>query len=265
MNAMYLRLLWGLGVSLCSDAAIVVASSGDEDVSKVKAATKSASSAGREVLERSASALKKIKAVTYQADYGATGWIKEFVPQVTASVILGTRSKWDIDPFYCDLKLKKYESEEVLDFRVGSDGDVFFFIDPRKKMAYEDMDPLVLGDHSRDFQRPLMRAFAAPNPFEDELKSDSIEIKGDAVVNGVSCVEVLVKSADPPDLLWAISKDDFLPRRVLRTYPNRRDPEGESGTTELTIKDLKVNPKFPNDPFQLRVPEGYTKTDEFPE
>jgi len=35
------------------------------------------------------------------------------------------------------------------------------------------------------------------------------------------------------------------------------------GGFSIVLTDFRVNPKLDKDPYQLTVPDGYTKTDEF--
>lgn len=224
---------------------------------------KTESAKGRAILAKAAAALKQVKRVSYRADYTATGWVARFVATVQGTAVMGEQSKWEIDRFRCEVKLQKPDSSETLEFAAGSDGNVFFLVDSKTRTAHEDMDPAVLGSNGRDIQRVLMPVFSAPEPLSDELESDSIESTGTATVSGEECYKIHVKTDTPPELVWFLSKKDYLPRRVLRIYPNRRDPEGEEGTTQLTISDLVVNPKFAEDPFRLVLPEGFSKTDDF--
>lgn len=219
-----------------------------------------ASTEGREILKKAGEAAKKVKLISYKADYQATKWVTQYVPAVTGTVILGEQSKWEIPSFFCKVKLQKYGSEETKEFTAGSDGDVYFLIDPTTKMAHEDMDQAVLGSESRNIQRVLMREFSQPEPFAELLEAESIELKGTAKIGEEECYEVNVKTERPPELLWYFSKKDFLPRKVVRIYKN---PEDEEGTTELTVLDLVVSPKLDKDLFKLVVPPGHTKTDEF--
>ncbi len=218
----------------------------------------------REILEKADQAIRKVSVISYRAEYGATTWVQQFVPGVTGKAILGKPSKWDIPRFWCDVKLQKYGSEEVQEFTAGCDGDVYFLIDPKTKMAHEDMDDAVLGSQARNIQRALLPEFSRPKPFGDILEPEgdppTIELKGTAKVGDVECYQVSVKHKSPPELLWSISKKDFLPRKVVRTYKN---PQGEEGTTELAMFDLKINPKLDKDPYKLVTPPGFTKTDEF--
>jgi len=221
---------------------------------------------GREILKKADEAVKKIKLVEYRADYQGTAWVQQFVPAVTGTVVLGKQSKWEIPQFRCEIKLQKYGSEEVQELTAGCDGDVYFLIDPKTKTAHEDMDEAVLGTQSRDIQRALMREFSIPKPFGAILEPEegdppAIELKGTAKVGDQECYEVVIKPTGPqaPELHWFISKKDLLPRKIVRIY----DREGEKGTTELAVHDLKVDPKLDRNPFKLVPPPGFKKTDEF--
>jgi outer membrane lipoprotein-sorting protein len=57
-----------------------------------------------------------------------------------------------------------------------------------------------------------------------------------------------------------LAKKDFLPRRVERTFPTQG---GEMGGRQTTLSDLVVNPALEKDAFKLKLPEGFTKTDDF--
>lgn len=244
-----------LVAGLCFASVCAIA---DEVVTKT-----TGSSEGFEILKKAETALKEVKQVSYRAEFKATGWVAAFVPEVSGTALLGERSKWDLDRFRCEVKLQPRGSSEVIELTAGSDGDLFFLIDSKNKMAYEDMDPAVLGSQGRDIQRVLMREFTASDPFGDEIKPDLVELKGTESVGGEECYQIHIKSDTPPEVVWFISKKDFLPRRVRRIHPNRRDPKGEPGTTELTVTNLVVNPKLNSNPFKLVVPTGFTKTNDF--
>ena len=218
---------------------------------------------GMAVLTKSRAAIAEVKHVSYHAEYGATGWLKARVPDVTGEVVMGPKSQWDLARYRCDVAITRNGSDETLRFVSGSNGDIFYLIDPKTEMAHEDMDVAVLGSNGRDIRRVLMSALVSDNPYGDDLTLDSVELTGSRRIGGVDCYEIHLKSDSPPQVAWMVAKKDFLPRRVTRTYPNRRDPEGEPGTTHLTVTSLVVNPSFKEDPFVLSVPQGFTKTDEF--
>lgn len=218
---------------------------------------------GRTVVTKAAAAIKRAKMVSYTAEYTATGWVAKFVANVQGKALVGKQSKWEIARFRCDVKLRKPGSTEVRELSAGCDGEQFFLVDPVAKTAYQDMDPAVLGKNGRDVQRVVMEEFSSPEPFKEQLEAETIELTGTESVAGVECYRVHIKSDTPPEVDWFFSKKDRLPRKVIRTYANRQDPEGEAGTTQLVISDLVVNPELEKDPFTLVVPEGFAKTDDF--
>ena len=218
---------------------------------------------GMSILKKSEAAMKRAHRVSYRAEYKATGWVTKFVPEVEGSAVVGKRSKWDIEPFRCEVKIHPRESSETLEFSAGSDGDVFYLIDPKTRMVYEDMDPGVLGEQGHDIQRVVMKELAAPDPFGEKLSPDSITLEGTETIAGEACHEIHIKSDSPPEMVWYISTKDYLPRRVRRIYPDRDDPKADPGTTELTISDVVVESKAAGALFKLVVPEGFTRSDDF--
>ncbi len=182
------------------------------------------------------------------------------VPAVEGAATIGKRSKWDVDPFFVEVKLTSKDADEPIDCKAGSDGDIFFLIDAESKTVYEDMDPMVLGSRSRDIQRVLMREFADPKPYENAEKATTVQLKDTQRAGGEDCYVLYIEGEQPPTLLYYIAIKDYLPRKITRVYKN---DEGEEGTTELTIRDLQVNPTFVKSPFAVVVPAGFTKTDDF--
>ncbi len=218
---------------------------------------------GAALLKMAASAVKSVKSVSYSADYKATGWLTKFVPNAVGKAALGERSKWDLEKFRSEVKITPAGSNETIELTAGCDGDVFFLIDPATKKAHQDMDPAVLGKQSRNVQRVLMKVLVDPQAFKDELKSEKIEWKGVESVNGEDCNVVAATLEGGQQNVWYLAKKDSLPRRLLRILPDRENPSGENGTTDLVLSGFSSNPKFSTDPFQLIVPEGFTRTDEF--
>lgn len=215
---------------------------------------------GKDTLRKAAKALKSVRVVQYDAAYSAAGWVKPFVPTIEAQAIVGGQSEWDITRFHCKVKLTPSGLEHPIEMTAGSDGDVYYLIDTALKTVYQDMDPAVLGRHARNLQRIVLDDFASQEPLKEALEAEKVELKGSADVTGEACDRVVVKGESPAETHWFFSKSDHLPRRVQRVYV-RND---ERGTTELTLSNLRVNPKLTEDPFTLRVPAGYKKTDEFP-
>lgn len=217
----------------------------------------------KKVLEKSREALKATKVVAYDATIEATEWVKQAVPNVTGKAVVGELMQYEIPQFYCDVQIKRADAAEAVAFQGGCNGDKYFLIDPKTKKAYEDMDPVVMGSNGRDLQRLALREFYDKEPFKAELEAEKAELRETTDVGGESCYQVYVAlKGSPKAIAWDISKKDHLPRRVTRWYAPR-EGEGPDGTSQMTITKLQIDPKFPKDPFVLRVPEGYTKSDEF--
>ena len=214
----------------------------------------------REILKRAADEMKKVQCVSYTAEYDSTTWLKAFVSKVSGTVILGQEKEYELVEFYCDVTLRPNKSEEESRFQAGSNGDTFFLIDPKTKTMYQDMDQAVLGSHSREIQRVVLRDFSSPEPLKELLESETVESRGTQTVDDQLCHKVYIKTDDGRERIWSFSVRDFLPRHVERLWKNRKD---ELGSTLLTLTNLKVNPKLDGRPFNPAVPPGYTKTDDF--
>ena len=117
-----------------------------------------------EVLKKAEEALKKVKQVTYKAQYKGTEWVTAFVPSLEGTAMLGEPSEYDIARFRCEVKLTPRGESEAVELSAGSDGDLYYLIDPAKKIVYADIDEAVLGKHQRDLQRVLLRDFVANEP-----------------------------------------------------------------------------------------------------
>ena len=212
------------------------------------------------VLKKAEEALKKVKLARYKAQYKGTAWVTAYVPSIEGSAIVGELSKYDIVRFRSDVKITPTESNEVTELSAGSDGDLFYLIDPKAKIVYADIDEAVLGTHSRNARRILLQSFVDKEPLADDLKAKTVELKEAVDIGGEPCHQVLVTRSETQEVVWFISKKDFLPRRVDRLYKN---PQGEVGSTELVLTDLIVKSTPDMELFKLNVPPGFTKTDEF--
>ena len=214
----------------------------------------------REILKRAAGAMKKVKGISYTAEYDSTTWIKAYRPKVSGTVIVGQEKEYELVEFYCDVTLRPNEPEKESRFQAGSNGDTFFLIDPKTKTMHQDMDHVVLGSHSRDIQRVVLRDFSSPEPLKELLESETVESRGTQTVDGQLCHKVYIKTDEGREQIWSFSERDFLPRHVERLWKNQKD---EPGSTLFILTNLKVNPKLDGHPFDPTVPPGYTKTDDF--
>ncbi len=160
--------------------------------------------------------------------------------------------------------MKKPDWDAPQSFTAGCDGNEYYLIDAKTKTAHHDMDPVVLGANSRDIQRVSMREFTAEEPFKDELAAKDISLTNTKTIDGEMCYEVEIKTEGGRQkaVVWWISTKDFLPRGVKRVHAPRSG-DGEDGSTQLMIRNVIATKKTKPEVFKLKVPAGYTKTDEF--
>jgi len=212
------------------------------------------------ILQRVADALRTTKTVRYRAIYKVTGWATAFVPNMNGIVVVGKQSELKIPRYHCILNVRKEGSSELREFTAISDGEVFYLIDPKTKTVHADIDPGVLGASGWAVQFVIIPEFGAPDALEKLLKTAKVEIKGETKIGKEDCIEIRIQADDPQDATWTISKMDFLPRRITSVFKNG---EGVESSTTLDLDEFKANPNFGRNPFELVMPEGYKKTDDF--
>lgn len=218
----------------------------------------------REILKRADAAMKEVKTISYVAKYTSEGWVKPFVADVEGRAVLGPNADYDVPRFYCEVSIKKPDWDAPKKFKAGCDGNEYYLIDAKTKTAYHDMDPVVLGANSRNIQRVALPEFTLDEPLKDELEAKDLTLAGTKTIDGETCYEIRIglEKQQEKAIVWWISTKDFLPRGIKRIYPPRGEGT-EDGSTQLILSKLTATPKFKLDVFKLRVPEGYTKTDEF--
>ena len=212
----------------------------------------------QDILKKVDATVKKIQTVQY--DSAATG-IGSFAARranVSGKVIQHGIDSNPMAKFYFDGTVTRPGSSESRRLIAGTDGDLSFLVDFSTKMAHEDIDPAVMGSDGRTAGSAFMLEFTHNRPFSDEINADKIEMLGAESVAGVDCYKIRVKYAgQPQESTWYFGKKDFLPRRVDRNYPS------QNGGTSIIVSNLKTDPKLGTDAFQLKLPEGFEKTDEF--
>lgn len=217
-----------------------------------------------EILKKVDDATKAVKAVRYNATAQGTGAAAARAPRAEGKVLMSGKDEQGTPKFRVEAKVQPPDSGEAKEYTAGHDGNLFYLIDPSKKMVYADIDAQILGGAGRNMGGLLMREFSHPTPFSDEINSVRAEIKGSKKIGDQDCYEILVvyrEKPQPLEAIWYFSKKDYLPRRVDRLVTNAA---GEKGAAELSITDLIVDPKTADDAFKLVVPDGFEKTDEFP-
>jgi outer membrane lipoprotein-sorting protein len=108
----------------------------------------------------------------------------------------------------------------------------------------------------------MMIEFLHETPFSDEINGKKQELKGSKKINGEDCYEVHVVYAaeQAPEAIWFFSKKDFLPRCRMDVG---KTPDGRKYVQTKTLSNVVVDPKLDDKTFKLKLPDGYTKTDDF--
>lgn len=205
-------------------------------------------------------ALGNAKTVSYDVDYVVTGWFGFFLPNIKGSVILGKDTELKSQRFRSTLTLEPAGSSEKSTVISGADGSVYYVVDDSTKTVHADMDPAVVGKSRWGIEFAMVKEFAMPDPFAEIVKDGEIKFEGATKVGEVECVSLRLKSPNQPEALWEFAVSDHLPRRITFSQVNEK---GDEGRAVMTLNKLTVNPTFVKDPFELVVPEGYTKTDAF--
>lgn len=208
-----------------------------------------------EIFMKADAATKRVKSVKYKASSSASGAAASRIPKMTGTVIMVGEDPSGFDKYYIDFKGEMPDGRKLAG-TTGSDADEYFLLDPAKKIAYVDIDESVTGTAGQAARVLIFREFSHPSPFGDEVNGDKRELKGGKKIGDEDCHHLyVVYSGGQGEADWYISKKDFLPRRVDRVLRG-------GGTLIVTITDLKISPKLDPGIFKVKVPEGWTKTDE---
>ena len=186
-----------------------------------------------DILKAADAATKKVDFVRYHASVKGLGPMAQFVPAAEGTVVAKGEWRTSAYKFRVMSEMASPDGEGKVKYTVGSDGDVFYFVDMKSKTAYEDIDPAVIGRTGGRASGIQMVEFNHPAPFSDEINGKAVELRGTESVGGVDCdvVHVVYASA-AQEATWYFGKDDHLPRRVIRTRPMGN---GVTGETEQVI------------------------------
>ena len=213
------------------------------------------------ILKKLDAAAKAVKAVKYTVTAKGTGELAALVPELEGTFILvGYDAQGMAEKYLIEATVTLPGSSEKKKLTAGTDADMYFVVDHEAKKAYEDIDPAVMGNLGRNLLGGLMIEFVHPTPFADEINGKTQEITGSKMIGGEDCYEIHVVYANDQEATWYVSKKDFLPRARTDVRTLR---DGRKGTMEKVITKLEVDPKVGDDTFKLKLPEGYTKTDDF--
>lgn len=214
-----------------------------------------------EILKKADAATKAVKNVGYNATLSATGPTAARFPSGEGSVLLVQPENPDgaLGKYKVEAKMHMPNSSEVREIVIGGDGENFFLIDPANKIAYQDMDPAVIGRAGQMARALVMGEYTHPTPFSDEINADKAELEAVIKIGDVDCYQIRVTYArGGGEAVWYFGTKDFLPRRLDRIFK-----QDGGGSTQLVLTELTVNPKIAGDAFKLALPEGFTLSDDF--
>jgi len=231
------------------------------DEKPAASADKKVDSEATKILKKVDAAARAVKAVKYQVKAVGVGASAARAGEVEASVIFTGLVGMNPEKFRCDAKFKMPGAKEAKHIVVGSDGEEYYLLDYAEKKAYVDIDPVVLGRMGAGISRgTVMIEFLHPTPFQDEIDGKEQKILTTKTIDGVECYVIEVTYTQGQKAVWSFGKNDFLPRERLDP---RTSPDGKQGGQLKTITGLDVHPKIDDNTFKFKIPEGFTKVDDF--
>ena len=215
-----------------------------------------------EILRKVDAACKAIHSVKYDTEFKLTGADAAQLGMFKASVIASGWAHGEPEKYYIDAEFQEPGSTETRKVTLGTDGDMYFAIDHQTKTAHEDIDPAVMGRMRQVFGLAMVIEYLHDTPFNDEINARSQELVDDKDIGGEDCygVRVVYQREGSFNTTWYVSKKDFLPRSRVDSATR---PDGAQVGRVRTMTNVVADPKLDEDTFKLKLPEGYTKTDEF--
>ncbi len=212
------------------------------------------------ILRRADAAAKAVNTVRYHVEVVGTEAAKAVIPSISLTITATGFLDQFPEKFIVEGEVVPPGATAAIPVSGGSDGDLFYAIDHGAKTVHADFEYGVMGVTGEAFYRGVVGEFYYPEPFSDEIKAAQHELLEDRKLDGEDCTEVRVvySTEAPAESIWCFAKGDFLARRVHRVFEIR----GEKGGMVSTISDLVVDPKLDPGAFEVKVPEGYTRTDE---
>ncbi|UCE60279.1 MAG: hypothetical protein JSU63_00730 [Phycisphaerales bacterium] len=211
------------------------------------------------VLKYAAKAAERIDHIYYEASTKGYGTMASEVPALWGTVILGGESTGGFDKFRFMKPDVVPGPAGLVTAMVGSDGKTFFLVDVKHNTVTQSYDPKVMSDMGPLLPYVAVLELLYPEPFAKEMKADKLELRPDALVAGVPCYVVHVSTKGGRQQTdWYFSTKDLLPRRVDRIT---KDASGKTGTAQLVLSNISVNPRLARDPFTAYFPEGSKSVD----
>jgi hypothetical protein len=217
-----------------------------------------------EILKKADAACRTVKAVKMEIVVEGDEAVARVFPKIEATVIATDPTREggvpSVKKYVSDMKYKMPNAAEPRHVTGGSDGENYYLIDHGTKKAHVDIDPQVLGMAGRVMPAAMMIEFLIDQPFNDEITGKQQKLLGNKTIEGEECYEIQVVYANDSEAIWCFSTKDFMPRCRVDITPLQ---DGTKGKLTKTVKKLDVKPKIDENTFKLKLPEGYTQTEDF--
>ena len=139
-----------------------------------------------EILKKVDAAAKAVKTVQYDVKLEQTGEVKGNKLEMEGTYLFSGWASNGPEKFLIDVKASQGAYYKK-DLTVGSDGEVFYAIDHKKRKVTEGKNQRVLVPFGRDYAPGIMGEFVHPTPFSDEINGKSQELKGSKEIGGEDC------------------------------------------------------------------------------
>jgi len=214
-----------------------------------------------EILKLADAASQVVQSIKYDATVEGTEALKDRIGSGKTNIIAVGYRDYFPEKFIVDGEQQAPDGAGTLKFTGGCDGNKFYVIDHNTKSLHSDFMYGVMGSLGQIVGGGIVREFHLSEPFSDEINSEKPELLGTTNIGGEECYEIKVVYSVERDnkALWCFSKKDFLARRRI-DYVTLQD--GQKGTIIKTLTNLVAEPKIDADTFKMKLPEGYTDTDQ---
>ena len=205
--------------------------------------------------------MKAVHTVRYEVTGEGRDAYRPYMPPGTAVITAMGFSQGTPEKFIVDLNYDDPRSGAPLHITAGSDGDRYYLIDHQSRSVHADFDFSIIGRYMQTIYVRIMMEFHLEEPFEQELACEKKTLLGTKIVEGEPCYEIqLVFTGErASESTWCFSKNDFLPRSRVDMFVLGN---GQKGGMTRTFRHIFVEPELEPEAFGIRIPEGYSRTDD---
>jgi peroxiredoxin len=208
------------------------------------------------IFEQADSVLSSVSTVEYSFSFSGTGALSNIIPVLTGTTCLSL-----VSSVQHPLMVHRFETTADSDTGYTADSPLYFAATQDSVFMVNHSASTVYGaEYSEEacsiFDFPpssLMMEFVLPEPFRDEILSDSIAVLYPVELDGVWChvLHVYYDRAEKTEAIWLIAMNDLLPRAVERLGYYGTDSVVGGQYLELTsintCSSAPVSPEIPED------------------